>query len=50
MGESPGDTVKAQSSRDLRVLIDVVLVVVVNEFKTQSLAKDEPDESANSGS
>ena len=39
-GEGPGDAVGGQAARDMRVLVDVVAVVEVDEAVPEGLAKD----------
>ena len=44
MGEGPDDSLDRQTARDLRILIDIVAVIKIDELVMNRLAKDQPGE------
>src|SRR5690349_20273573 len=43
MGESPAHTFPRQTRGDMRILVDIIIVVELNEIKMPRLPEDDPD-------
>jgi len=41
--EGPGDPLGSQAARDLRIIVHIDLIIVVDEVVAERLAKDEKD-------